>query len=304
MRGESPFQSHLPAAPDMREPEHLHGMKDVKSYLLRRIQTDFLPNLQKINQSLKEHPETSPKRLSLLASRHAVLERAKQLQQAAKECDRFECHPWSYEAFLLEDLTQERAKDEPDQEHLNHLRGLLRAGSVLAKDTLSTGQEAHIVKTNAEALSLIGKAQRIEMEYWDWRLQMTSPRHVDPEAAGEIQDYREKELHELDLVRQAIERNTLSDALEPAIRTVEDIHGRLFQLYADAEQQWQHLPMNARGSADAKKAATQRNHWRDAYLSLRPLRDFLYYRRLYPVQAKASLVDWKPVSTTPLKKAV
>lgn len=302
--GENPFRATPPATREMREPEHLHGMKDVKAYLLRKIQTDLLPGIQKIDQSLKEHPDTSPKRFALLEAKRQAMERARQVQQAAKECDRFECKPWSYEAFLLEDLFSERAKPEPDQEHINHVRGLLRAGSVLAKDTLSNGQEAHIIKTDAEALGLIGKAQRTEMEYWDWRMRMATPRHADPELAQELEEYREKDLHELELAARLIEQHTLGEGLETAVRTIEDIHQRLHQLYLDAERTLQDIPPSALASIQGKQAKNQRTQWRDAYLSLRPLRDFLYYRRLYPIQATASLINPPSAQAPSLKHAM
>ncbi len=252
-------------------------MEDVQRYLLQKIQIDHLPRLREIDISLKEHPEQDQSRERLLQERQAVLEKAKLLKQAAQECDNFRCDPWKFEPLLFSAVFDERKKAQPDQQHLNHVRGLMRAGSVFAFDRLSNGQEPQQVKTSEQALGLISKARMIAAEYWDWRMHLAGPFHHDPEAQQEYESYKEQALHELDMAQAAISQNILGEPLEAATRTIEDLHEKLFSL---------------------QNKGSEGKHWRDLYIQLRPLRNFLYYRRLYPIQAKASLVTWKPRSAT------
>lgn len=280
----NPFQApQLPKA-EQREPEHLHGMEDVKAFLLNKIRNEYLPRIRRIDVSLQEHPEQSSERHRFLHDREAVLAQARQLKLAAHECETFNCHPAKFEHVLFDELYQERKKDKPDQEHLNHIRGLLRAGSSFAYERTSKNQEPARVRTNEEALELLAKAQRIESEYWDWRMHLSNPRHQDHDIATELEENKESDLHALELVAQAIRQNNLGDDLESATRTIEDLHQKLWKLSQKTE------------TTSAQTSKT--NPWRDAYILLRPLRNFLYYRRLYPVQAKASLVSWSPKRTT------
>jgi hypothetical protein len=165
------------------------------------------------------------------------------------------------------------------------VRGLLRAGSSFAYERTSKGQEPIRVRTNEEALELLAKAQRIESEYWDWRMHLSNPRHQDHDLAKELEEYKESDLHALDLVASAIRQNRLGDDLESATRTIEDLHQKLWTLSQKTE-------------STSTYQQTKANPWRDAYILLRSLRNFLYYRRLYPIQAKASLVSWSPKRTT------
>lgn len=248
-------------------------MEDVQRYLLQKIQITHLPRLREIDIALKEHPETGSARQQLLEQRTVLVEKAKMLKQAAQECDHFRCDPWKFESHLFDDIVEERSKSQPDQQHLNHVRGLMRAGSVFSFDRLSNGQEPPQVKTSEQALPLVSRARLVMAEYWDWRIHVAGPFRHDPEAQQEYEQFKEEALHELDLVEEAIQRNALGDELEQATRIIEDLHEKIFSLH---------------------EKSTDKTHWRDLYIQLRPLRNFLYYRRLYPIQAKASLVTWKP----------
>ncbi|MCC7357416.1 hypothetical protein IT408_02820 [Candidatus Uhrbacteria bacterium] len=277
-------------------PEHMYGMEDVQRYLLQKIQIDHLPRLRQIDIALQENHEQGEVRDTLIKKKAALVEKAKQLKQAAQECDNFRCDPWKFEPYLFADVLKERSHEPIDQTHLNHVRGLLRAGSVFSFDRLSNGQESIKIRTTEEALSLVSKARFITSEYWDWRMHVAGPFHHDPDAKKEYENFKEQSLLELDMVSQAISKNVLGEELEDATRTIEDLHEKIFSLYLKSEKNIPALQdqINAVNTGKEK----QYTHWRDLYIQLRPLRNFLYYRRLYPIQAKASLITWKPKTTS------
>jgi|GEM_PF-2884660 len=276
----NPFAPSQERSRTQREPEHFHAMEDVRRYLEGQLETIYVPQLRRLDLAMRENTDNPQRRTVLETERQTIMEKAQALQSAAKKCHEYQCRPSEFEHVLFEDLQATFRKTEPDMAHINHLRGLLRAGSWFAFDRTSRGVEVQNINKNSEALALISKARLAEAEYWDWQIHLTDPYHRLPEVAGEIETYKEDALRELDMAESAITHSLLGAELESAVRTIEQLHAKLLALSQK---------FSAQSATSSSADRTSQNHWHDLFIQLRPLRNFLYYRRLYPIQARESL---------------
>ncbi|MDQ7814963.1 MAG: hypothetical protein RDU25_04135 [Patescibacteria group bacterium] len=198
---------------------------------------------------------------SLLASRRL---KGTEEQNVREACDNvFGCDPWKYEPILLDQLFAER-RGAADPEKINRLRGLIRAGSWMNYPRT----------TEKMALEDLAVVRRSETQDWHERI-----RHADPDTSKELAKNRDELLEELTEAEQALTKKTTGDGLDPAARTVEDLLGHewfsMKQLIAANGLNWQ---------------AARTHHLTAARIQeierLRALRDFIYYRLLYPTWAK------------------
>ncbi len=198
---------------------------------------------------------------SLLASRRLQGAAADDIREA---CDNvFGCDPWKYEPVLLDELFTER-RGSADPEKIKQLRGLIRAGSWMSYPRT----------TEKMALDDLSAIHRAETQEWHERI-----RHADPDTAKELAENRNELLAELAEVDRAITQKTTGDALDPAARTIEDLLGHEWytvkQLMATKGLDWR---------------SAQTDHLTATHIEeiekLRALRDFIYYRLLYPTWAK------------------
>jgi hypothetical protein len=173
------------------------------------------------------------------------------------------CDPWKYEPFLMDELFRER-RGNNNPEAVRRLRGLIRAGSWMTYPR----------QTPSDVLRHIADIRQAELEDWDWRL-----RNADPDTAKEIKENREDQARDFALVELAVTAGLSGEDLEDATRVIENLLGySWYQLKA---------AMAAHG-LDWKAAET---HPATSKLfreisELRPVRDYLYHRRLYPNWAR------------------
>jgi hypothetical protein len=185
------------------------------------------------------------------------------------------CDPWKYEPFLMDELFRElrgeadperirELRGEADPERIRELRGFIRAGSWMTYPR----------QTPADVLGHLSAVRQAELEDWNWRL-----RNADPDTAKEIKDNRDEQARDFGLTEKAVAQGFCGEDLETATRIVEDLLGH----------SWYELKaaMAAHGldwRAAEKHPATAKL-FREIS-ELRPVRDYLYHRRLYPEWAK------------------
>lgn len=182
----------------------------------------------------------------------------------ADACDNvMGCDPWKYEPFVLDELFAERRK-AGDPEAVRRLRGLIRAGS----------WTSYPRPTQVDVLRDLADVRRTENQDWDWRL-----RNADPDSAKEIREDRDEQSAELFSLERAIENGDLGETLETHARSIEDLLGHawfsLKKLMAAKGLDWK--------QAETDPATSQLFH---EIQKLRPLRDYVYFRLLYPKWAK------------------
>lgn len=185
-------------------------------------------------------------------------------QRLGEACDSLiGCDPWKYEPFLMDELFRERREND-DPEAVRRLRGLIRAGSWMSYPR-ATPTDIH------EHLAAV---RRTEFEDWNWKL-----RDADPDTAKEIKENRDEQAQEFNLTERSIAEGRRGEDLEEATRVVEDLLGhswyRLKAAMAAHGLDWpaaEHHPATARLFREITE--------------LRPVRDYLYHRRLYPNWAK------------------
>lgn len=172
------------------------------------------------------------------------------------------CDPWKFEPYLMDELYRELRGGDP--EGIRRLRGLIRAGSWMTYPR----------QTPADVLGHLTAVRRSELQDWDWRL-----RNADPDTAKEIKENREEQAREFALVERAVAAGLSGPELEQATRLVEDLLGHAW--YALKRE------LAARGlSWDAAAAHPATSRLFREISELRPVRDYLYHRRLYPNWAK------------------
>jgi hypothetical protein len=173
------------------------------------------------------------------------------------------CDPWKYEPFLMDELFRER-RGAADPGRIRELRGFIRAGSWMTYPR----------QTPADVLAHLSAVRHAELEDWNWRL-----RNADPDTAKEIKENREEQMHEFGLTEKAVQQGLSGEELEQATRIVENLLGdswyRLKATMAAHGLDWRMAE---------KHPATDRL-FREIS-ELRPVRDFLYHRRLYPNWAR------------------
>ncbi len=145
----NPFIAISEAASDI---EHLATVRDVETYLDERV-------IQKI------------KDLELLHKKHAptyiiedVIKEIKHLERACSEA--YSCDPWKYEPVLLDDLIRLH-HDAAPYDYINHIRGLIRAGSWMhytRKNDQHILDDIHFLQ-RIERASWISKLQQVEKFY-------------------------------------------------------------------------------------------------------------------------------------------
>lgn len=185
-------------------------------------------------------------------------------QMLAEACDNIiGCDPWKYEPFLIDELFRER-REGKDPVEIRKLRGFIRAGSWMSYPR----------PTPDDVLADIAKVRNSEQRDWDWRL-----RNADPDTAKEIRENRAAQQAEFTALEQAISEGISGDGLEPHTRNIEEILGHA----------WYNLKKQmAANGLDWKQAESHpaTNHTFKEIETLRPIRDYLYFRLLYPKWAK------------------
>jgi len=171
----------------------------------------------------------------------------------------FTCDPWKYEPILLDELISERAGAN-DPTRLAEIRGLIRAGSWMSSPRTET--------KDAQA-DLRDVALR---EDQDWNARI---RHADPDTAMELKQNHAQLKEELRRVEAALSAGSLGEVLEGSVRTIENLNASLWL------QLRKLMAANGLDIQTAKSHPTARLCLEELEY-IRPLRNFLYYRRLYP----------------------
>lgn len=180
----------------------------------------------------------------------------------------YSCDPWKYEPVLFDDLVKERMGAN-DPQSIAELRGLIRAGSWMTYPR----PDKRDLKDAMDAL------RQTERQRWSWKI-----KQADPDTSRELSETMKDTLKQIDAIQQAIDEQRIGDDAEEAARHVEDIHASLW-LTLKAEMRVHGLTDEDMDSRPATKALHEEIE------RLRPIRDLLYFRRLYPKLASKSLVN-------------
>ena len=176
----------------------------------------------------------------------------------------------------MDDLIKERVGTN-DPERLSELRGLIRAGSWMTYER----QDHASVQSALKQLRLY--------EELDW---LSRIREADPDTSKEFREGMREELGDLDRVRQAIHDGLTGDEVEQATRTIEDINATL----------WLEIKKILAAHGLPWQEASRHRLTKPLYQQIeriRALRDFLYFRRLYPKRAAAALPGVAPKRRLP-----
>lgn len=202
---------------------------------------------------------------------HSVTHLYEYLEQSGRKeacANLYSCDPWKYEPLLLDDLIKERAgTNDPDR--LNELRGLIRAGSWM---TYGPTKESGV-------RGALSKLKLYEEQDWLSRI-----RRADPDTSKEYREGLNEEMRDLDLVARALDDGWTGDKAEDAVRVIENVNASLWleikKILAAHGLPWQESSRNK---------LTKPLY--DEIERIRALRDFLYFRRLYPKRAKEALPE-------------
>ncbi len=263
---QNPFAPpHLEHHEQTSELEHLPMMEDVQAHLLTKIHNEVVPQLRESQHVLEAKSSTPEQKRHAEHVIQALKKRYTHLEDAAMDCAKLKCDPWKFEGVIVDDLVRE-LMENTDPAHLNHLRGLLRAGSWWMHTT---------PQTNADALETLHRVRHDEENYWAWRIRHTNTAPQDSENIQVLELRRDQSVHALDAIESQIKHNVIGEALEPSVRTVDQLYARAWLNYKKLE-----------AAHSAPNVILDLKHDTER---LRVLRNFLYYRRLYPNQARASL---------------
>ncbi|MFA4954751.1 MAG: hypothetical protein WC641_05555 [Patescibacteria group bacterium] len=256
------------------------------------LRSAHTPQEKAIEQRFRERAhagikESEIERLPTVFDLHAYLEGQSHVEACASA---FSCDPWKYEPILYQDLgllllEREDTEDELRKTDLTRLiaklRGFIRAGSWMTYDRIDLKRE--MPKFDAALArhthDLDRNLRSIQDQIDDTKLQA-----YDAAWSQELTDERDR-LRRLaavfKLIPEALHDGVMGDALEEAVRAFDAIYGRLSLSLRGVSA--------AHGSdkaSDGNKNIAQLRREVDA---LRPLRDVLYLRRLYPNLAKLTL---------------
>ncbi len=171
----------------------------------------------------------------------------------------YSCDPWKYEPVLFEDLIDIRATTN-DAVALRELRGLIRAGSWMTYER----------QTPEDLRSHLKTVRTREQQEWEWRI-----RNADPDTSKEYREGMKEEMEDLDQVEHALRMHAVGEEAAKAAKTVEDL----------AASAWLELKKQVAANGlewdDVPHASETRQLYKEVE-GLRPLRDELYFRSLYP----------------------
>lgn len=175
----------------------------------------------------------------------------------------YSCDPQTYEPYLLDDVLQSRMQRQHEAE-LNQLRGLIRAGSWMTykRQTLETALDQ--LTQFEKNLSQDGHARIIA---------------ADPSTATEHYLNLQQELTEIQQIRDALRANITGKELEPIVRLVEDFNIHLWQRLK------QYHAIRGEHVSRVQPDKVSKPLYQEIAL-LRPIRDLLYFRRVYPNWAR------------------
>lgn len=207
-------------------------------------------------------------------------ENEKPAERIARETacsEAFSCNPWKYEPLLLDDLLKARIMQSADD--IQQMRGLIRAGSW---NTYQHESESDILQRL--------KTLRSITEYHRQTLIRTS----DPTTSREHHEDLQEELAAIDHVISDVRNGVTGEALEASVKTIENIN---VTSWHDLKRH--HAIRGEQPRPDAPDALTKQLYQEIALI--RPIRDLLYLRRLYPVLAQKGLQP-KTVQYTSARK--
>lgn len=183
----------------------------------------------------------------------------------------FTCNPWKYEPLLLDDLIQARVMESPQDIH--KLRGIIRAGSW---NTYERESIPDILKRLKHLRDIVEFHRRA----------LTDPR--DTSTTREHLDDLDEELEGIDKVIADVSSGVIGEPLEVSVRTIEDINVTTWH-----KLKQHHIIRGERPQPDRPDTLTKQLYQELALI--RPIRDLLYLRRLYPVLAHMSVQPNMPV---------
>lgn len=181
--------------------------------------------------------------------------------------DVYDCNPWRYEPILLDDLIHQRLSNG-DPEDMAKLRKLIYAGSwsTLSRPTLP------------DVYNDLAEVQMQERDLWHQKIV-----HADSDTAKEHDQNSTERLHALEEVEAALRTNILGPELEKATRVIEDLHASLW--------------LELKGMMAAHRISIgelEKHHLtKQVYAEIeriRPIRDLLYARQLYPKHTERTLI--------------
>ena len=189
-------------------------------------------------ETMAAAPGLSPASANTL--QHKAQDVRHEIERLEKACgEAYSCNPWRYEPELLDKLMSLRSSGASSAA-IDRIRGLIRAGSWMHYPRI-------------EERSIIEDVRRL--------------RRVEPTLGPA-----------LDEVERLVTAHVLGAALEPAVRTIEDLSLRTWLMLKKADQ--------LSGQVNSVTSTALRTELDD----LRAVRDTLYFRCLYPTIAKKGFI--------------
>jgi hypothetical protein len=212
------------------------------------------------SQNKPERKETPPGFERILTLKDVVDHFQSQSPKAGREdlCHYpFKCDVWKVERSLLDDMDA-----VSDLAETQRLRGLIRAASWMTHDRPASS-------------SLMLRARLMQERFETKRNELA---RTDEAEAKEW----EEEIAMATRIVEALQRQISGEALEPAVHAFETLYRRSLHDYENAMRLGKQVPKKM---VELAKTEVE---------SLRPLRDELYFRRLYPRWFNAGTATSRP----------
>jgi hypothetical protein len=236
-----------------KRPGGLFHVWHVKAYLTKKFHRDHAKRLADLTLVLNTQELSPVQRDRLEFEKNQLEDELHRLQAAIDACENFKCDPSKYESFLFEDLAQ--AKKLGDEKKIHKLRGLIRAGSWASYPPIRGPEELR---------PFFAKIRLEREEYWN-RLQA---QETDETNKFILEHQKREEAELLGNYQAKIEKRAFGTALEDVAQFLEEL----------SEQAWLEYKKALAGGVSSLSA----EEWKKEIDALRPPRDYVLHRRLYP----------------------
>jgi len=280
---ENPFRNTRPPVRRITSPfsVRMEGPRTPSEIAIAKTQRE---KRQNINGDIEHLPSVT--------DLHAYLEQHGHADACAHA---YSCDPWKYEPIMCQDLGLMLGKLSEEYDHtkrenleyeINELRGLIRAGSWMTYERPDLPKD---LQTYEKLLKHAGHTfiYEIEARLRSINLQINDPaiRRSDPTWVKELETEKKDLLRLMEAtpkIADDLKRGITGDTLERSVRTFDAIYNTLLL-------EMQKLLAAGGTTSEDPTLQKQTRDLRGEVVILRPIRDLLYYRRLYPKQAARAI---------------
>ncbi len=250
-----------------------HGSKQAAKQSFRKVENnkseerEHLHTVNDIYIFLQEYLASWRRKLAEQKNEPGIVSKIKSyISEIEKACTgEYSCDPFKYEPILLELLNEEKVKNSNPQK-INELRGLIRAGSWMTYERMKP----------AAIIGLVNKLKILETEARSFWL-----KQADPDTYKELSQDLKETLNDLEEVNLSLRQNKTGQDLEAYARIIENLNARIWIALREF-MNLHHLEPNSLRSQTLTKPLIEEIE------IIRPIRDLIYLRRIYPKWAAAS----------------